>query len=58
MILVILNECITTNVLISIPKDVCPATKDEQSILFARMKEEGYEWDAETKVLNKVTIYE
>ena len=37
------TECIKTNGLISIPKDVCPATKDERTILFERMKEACYE---------------
>ena len=44
---------ITTNWLISIPNDVRPATKDEQTILFERMKEAGYEWDADKKELKK-----
>ena len=36
-------------------KDVClPATKDEQTILFERMKEAGYEWDAMKKQLKKL----
>ena len=36
-------------------KDVChPATKDEQTILFERIKEAGYEWNAETKELKKI----
>ncbi|MCR4774589.1 MAG: hypothetical protein K5854_09570 [Prevotella sp.] len=48
------TENITTNGFIAIPMDACPATKDEQTILFSRMKEAGYEWDAEKKELKKV----
>lgn len=40
--------------LLSIPNDACPATKDEQTILFAKMKESGYEWDAKLKQLRKI----
>lgn len=39
---------------IVIPSDVRPATKDRQTILFERMKEAGYEWDAEKKELKKI----
>ena len=39
---------------IVIPSDVQPATKEQRDTLFARMKEEGYEWDAEKKELKKV----
>lgn len=48
------TENVATDGLISIPNDACPATKDEQTILFARMKEAGYEWNAEKKELKKV----
>jgi len=41
------------NGFIVIPTDVCPATKDEQTILFTKMKEAGYEWNAELKELRK-----
>lgn len=40
---------VTTNGLIAIENDACPATKDEQTILFAKMKENGYEWDEKHK---------
>ena len=30
-----------------------PATKEQRDLLFATMKEEGYEWDAEKKVLKE-----
>ena len=45
---------IATNGLIIVPNDACPATKDEQTILFARMKEADYEWDAEKKELKEI----
>ncbi len=32
----------------------CPATKEQCNILFQKMKEEGYEWDAEKKELRKI----
>ena len=31
-----------------------PANKEQQNLLFQKMKEAGYEWDAEKKELNKV----
>ena len=36
--------------------DTCtyPATKEQRDLLFAKMKEAGYEWDAEKKELNKI----
>ena len=34
---------------------VCPATKEQCNLLFAKMKEEGYEWDAEKKDLKKIS---
>ena len=34
---------------IVIPNDTCPATKEQRDLLFAKMKEEGYGWDAEKK---------
>ena len=33
---------------------VCPATKEQCDFLFQKMKEAGYEWDSENKVLNKI----
>ena len=35
-----------------------PATKEQRDLLFVKMKESGYEWNADEKVLNKVIIYE
>lgn len=32
----------------------CPATKEQRDILFAKMKEHGYEWDADKKELKKI----
>lgn len=34
--------------------NVHPATKEERDILFAKIKEEGYEWDARKKELKRV----
>lgn len=31
-----------------------PATREQRDMLFAKMKEEGYEWDAEKKKLKKI----
>ena len=33
-----------------------PATKEQQDLLFAKMKEAGYEWDADKKELKKIKI--
>ena len=35
-------------------KDYYPATKEQRDTLFTKMKEAGYEWDAERKELNKI----
>lgn len=32
----------------------CPATKEQRDLLFSKMKEAGYEWDAEKKELKKI----
>lgn len=34
--------------------NIYPATKEQRDLLFAKMKEAGYEWDAKKKVLKKV----
>lgn len=34
--------------------DVHPATKEQRDLLFQKMKEAGYEWDAEKKELKKI----
>lgn len=51
------TENVATDGLISIPNDACPATKDEQTILFTKMHEAGYEWDTEKKELKKVESF-
>lgn len=33
---------------------VRPATKEQRDLLFSKMKEAGYEWDADKKELNKI----
>ncbi len=48
------TENVATDGLISVPNDTCPATKDERTILFEKIKEAGYELDAEKKELKKV----
>ena len=35
-------------------EDTCPATKEQRNTLFKKIKEEGYEWDAEKKELKKI----
>lgn len=37
-----------------LPMDYVPATKEQCDLLFQKMKEEGYEWDAEKKELRKI----
>lgn len=37
-----------------LPVDYIPATKEQRNILFQKMKEAGYEWDAEKKELIKL----
>ena len=39
---------------IEMPTDAIPATKEQYNTLFAKMKEAGYEWDAEKKKLRKI----
>lgn len=34
--------------------DAVPATKEQRDLLFAKMKEAGYEWDADKKELRKI----
>ena len=36
------------------PSNYVPATKKRRDLLFTKMKEEGYEWDAEKKELRKI----
>lgn len=35
-------------------ENVVPATKEQRDLLFQKMKEEGYEWDADKKELKKI----
>jgi len=35
-------------------KDVKPATKEQRDLLFAKLREAGYEWDADKKELRKI----
>lgn len=42
------------DVLLTTRNKVCPATKEQRDLLFSKMKEAGYEWDAEKKKLKKI----
>jgi spermidine/putrescine-binding protein len=42
-------DCIETNT-------VKPATKEQRDLLFEKMKESGYDWDAEKKELKKIHV--
>ena len=46
------EEC-DIDVNIDYPYNTTPATKEQRDLLFSKMKEAGYEWDAENKKLNK-----
>jgi len=48
------NECKTFNSICSVKADIHPATKEQRDLLFSKMKEAGYEWDAEKKELKKI----
>lgn len=43
------NECFGL-----IDADFSPATKEQRDLLFAKMREEGFEWDVEKKELRKI----
>jgi len=49
---------LTTKIEISqscaVSKDIHPATKEQRDLLFQKMKEAGYEWNAEKKELDKI----
>ena len=47
------TQNVATNGLIKIPEDACPATKDEQTILFALIEKSDYEWDADNMNLKE-----
>lgn len=42
------------DVLLTTRNKVCPATKEQRELLFSKMKEAGYEWDADKKELKIV----
>lgn len=48
------NECKIFNSVCSVKADIRPATKEQCNFLFQKMKEVGYEWDAEKKELKKI----
>ena len=50
------NNFIKASNFIFTDSPVHPATKEQRDILFQKMKEAGYEWDAERKELNKIHI--
>lgn len=39
------------------PTDAIPAAKEQRDLLFSKMKEAGYEWDAEKKELRKIAKF-
>lgn len=49
-------ENVAIDGLIVIPNDACPATKDEQTILFEMIEKSGYEWVTDKKELQKEVI--
>lgn len=48
--LLIINSCGSEQ----LPTGYRPATKEQRDLLFQKMKETGYEWDAEKKILKKI----
>ena len=49
------NDSICGEGHIMTPTDTIPATKSQRDTLFAKMKEEGYEWSEETHELKKIS---
>ena len=47
------DNCLNNNWANSVD-NIHPATKEQRDVLFAKMKEAGYEWDAEKKELKKI----
>lgn len=45
---------IDTNSYMASGSEIYPATKEQRDLLFQKMKEAGYEWDAEKKELKKI----
>jgi hypothetical protein len=48
------NKFIKASNFIFTDSPVHPATKEQRDLLFQKMKEAGYEWDADTKKLTKL----
>ena len=48
------NDIGNTECFCLIDDEVKPATIEQRNLLFAKMKEAGYEWDADNKELNKI----
>jgi len=48
------ENSVFVNSSIFIPAHVIPATKEQRDLLFQKIKESGYEWDAEKKELKKI----
>ena len=48
------SNCVNGTISVRLPNDYLPATKEQRDILFAKMKESGYEWDANKKELKKI----
>jgi len=45
---------VVADILMSTRNRICPATKEQRDLLFQKMKEAGYEWDAENKKLKTI----
>lgn len=48
------SNCVNGTISVRLPNDYLPATKEQRDILFAKMKEYGYEWDSDNKKLNEI----
>lgn len=48
------NFCVSVRNYWWTDENVKPATKEQRELLFQKMKESGYEWDAENKELKKI----
>ena len=46
--------CVNGELAIELPSDYVPATKEQCDLLFSKMKEAGYKWDAVKKELKKI----
>jgi len=45
-----------TDTLVTTRNKICPATKEQRDLLFQKMHEAGYEWDAEKKEPKKIHV--